>query len=667
MSPGSKIFAPEGFKCLKVGVIYHFLISDGARSRVHLVEFVYQNQRPEARLITLRQFEFEEALENGWLVEDGVPASLPPWLEPIEGKPIWYLEQKRVSKKKSYESYVNHRFEMISDLFLRREKVLAEDNPDAAINIEAKKLKQAPARLRAWFYTYLMYGQNRWTLIPSFQNNGRYVRDAPERKIKLGRPSSQGKRFGYPCNKEMKEKIKNGFNRYADPSLTQAKIYSKVLKKEFGCKSKKIGAKQYEFTHPNGEPFPSFDQFMYWAKKQVSPKQLNVALKGEHGTRAISGSMGTFDEKILNVYQRVEFDGYYFNEKLQGLTEGSAVDGYCVVRARCVGSGYILGIGFSEGRENMAAYMATLFCMAVGKVKYCELFGLTITADEWVSEGLCSGIVLDRGPAAMFECGPKVNWLNSVELTPTFSGQSKATIESSHPKKKKIKGQPTHHHSDHNFVQMAKREILRAVKDNHSLGKVNLEDELVLAGVAPTPHGVFGYWAELGRSSAITINFDTAVRTFLVSHPVTIRKDAVYLYGRKYRSKELVDTGLFDSVARHGVVETEAYVLTMCVRHIWIDVKGHLYQLDVIRTVRSAAGLEDITLKELQQIDKMRQEGYSDHRRQAAARDQYYMDRHEEAVGLEWHGGQKKSRAAPKGAAYKQDMNDYRTVMGTKK
>ncbi|WP_256585657.1 MULTISPECIES: transposase [unclassified Pseudomonas] len=418
---------------------------------------------------------------------------------------------------------------------------------------------------------------------------------------------------------------------------------------------------------PMESPFHRLINLYIWVKKQIDPKQLNIALRGEYGTREISGSEGSFDDKILNVYQRVEFDGYYFNEKLQGLTEGSAVDGYCVVRARCVGSGYILGTGFSEGKENMAAYMATLFCMAIGKVKYCELFGLTIDANEWISEGLCSGIVLDRGPAAMFESGPKVNWLNSVELTPTFSGQSKATIESSHPKKKGIKGKPTHHHSNHNFVQMAKREILRAVKDNHSLGKINLEDELVLAGVAPTPHGVFSYRSELGRSSAITMNFDTAVRTFLVSHPVTIRKDAVYLYGRKYRSKELVDTGLFDSVARYGVIETNAYVLTMCVRHIWLDIKGHLYQLDVIRTVRSAAGLEDITLNDLQQIDKMRQEGYSAHRRQAAARGQYFMDRHEEAVGLEWHGGQTKSGAAPRGAAYKQDMEDYNTFRGAKK
>lgn len=667
MSPGSKILAPEGFQCLKVGRTYHFLISDGMRSRVHLVEFFYENQRPEARLITLRQFEFEEALENGWLVEDGLPATLPPWLEAIEGKPVWYLEQKRVSKKKSYESYVNHRFEMISDLILRRDKVLAEENPDVEINREAKKLKQAPARLRAWFYTYLMYGQNRWALVPNFLSNGRHNRDTPERKTKLGRPSAHGSRHGYHCNEAMKGKILKGFLNSNDSSLTQNEIYSDVLKSEFGCKSKKIGPDNYEISHPQGEPFPSFNQFIYWVKKQIDPKQLNIALKGEHGAREISGSIGKFDEKLLNVYQRVEFDGYYINEKLQGLTEGCAVDSYCVVRARCGMSGYILGTGFSEGKENMAAYMATLFCMAIGKVRYCELFGLTIDADEWISEGLCSGIVFDRGPAAMFESGPNVNWLKSVELTPTFSGQSKATIESSHPKKKKIKGKPAHHHSDHNFVQMAKREILRAVKDNHSLGKINLEDELVLAGVPPTPHGAFSYWAALGRNSAVTMHFDTAVRSFLVKHPVTIRKDAVYLYGRKYRSNELVYTGLFDSVARYGVIESDAYVLTMCVRHIWVDIKGHLYQLDVIRTVRSASGLEDITLNELQQIDKLRQDGYSAHRRQAAARGQYFMDRHEEAVGLEWHGGQTKSGAAPKGANYKQAMEAYNIFRGAKK
>jgi hypothetical protein len=133
-------------------------------------------------------------------------------------------------------------------------------------------------------------------------------------------------------------------------------------------------------------------QFKYWIKKLISPKELKHALIGQHKTRAISGSEGSFGEKIINVNQRVEFDGYYISEKLTGLTEGSAVDSFCVVRAVCGLSGAVLGVGFSEGKENMDAYRMALFCMAIGKVKFCELFDIEIEPGQWPSEGLSGGI-----------------------------------------------------------------------------------------------------------------------------------------------------------------------------------------------------------------------------------------------------------------------------------
>ncbi|MHC2146434.1 transposase [Pseudomonas sp. 210_17 TE3656] len=670
MMAGARIIAPEGFLNLSKDLTYHFLNSDGNRNRVRLVLFRDDDKELSAQLITLSMIEFEDALENGWLMEDGSGDTFPPWLEPIRGVAVSHLEGGRYSTKESYDQKVNRRFIAISDLVSRMEVLLASDNPDALINAHAKALRpqQNAARLRLWFYTYITFGHNKWALLPPLHRIGNWSREDPKRKTKLGRPSRKGKRSGYPCDATMKAMILSGFLRYKSTRKTQNQIYSDIVTREFGCVAANKSERLMEYQHPEGKPFPSFRQFKYWIGKLVSPKELRRALKGQHKTRAISGSEGTFAEKIINVNQKVEFDGYYISEKLSGLTEGSAVDSFCVVRAVCDLSGAVLGIGFSEGKENMDAYKMALFCMATDKVKYCELFGVEIKPGEWPSQGLTGGVVFDRGPGAGYQSDPNINWLKTFELTPVYSGQSKATVESSHPRDKKSLDQPTHFHSKLNFVEMCKREIIRAISDNHTsdAGR-RMDEEMLLAGIKPTPHEIYNYWTARGRDSSRGVQFETAVSTFLTRRPATIRRDAVYFYGRKYRSSELAGTGVFDRVARNGVIETTAFVLTMCVRHIWIEVNGVLFELDFVRAASLPTGAADISLRDLQEFDQMRRDGAAALREERPALQQHFKDRFKRSTGEDWDSGESKLGKPSKGGAAQRDLADYNRFRGNAK
>lgn len=670
MRAGSRIIAPDGFLNLMQGTVYHFLVSDGRRNRVRLVEFMDDGKQVSCQLIQLPQVDFEEAVENGWLLEDGDGDPTPPWLDPLQGASIEFLESRRASTKESYEYKVNKRFAAISSLVARLDEVLASDDPDGVINADAKaqRPQQNAARMRLWFYSYLVFGRTKWALLPIFHRIGGWNREGPGRKTKLGRPSRKGKKHGYRCDAVMQQKILKGFLAYRSPYKTQNKIYSEILIGEFGCVISKRSGAAAEFKHPTGNPFPSFAQFKYWIKKMISAKSLRIALKGQHRARAESGSEGSFADNLINVNQRVEFDGYYISEKLSGLTEESAVDSFCVVRAVCGLSGMVLGIGFSEGKETMAAYRMALYSMACDKVKYCEQFGVIITPDEWSSAGLSGGMVLDRGPAAGYEVEPEINWLKSVEITPTFSGQSKATVESSHPRDKKTLEQPSYFHSTLNFVEMAKREILRVLTDNHTsdAGR-RMDEEMILAGIRPTPHDIYNYWSMRGRDSSIGVPFDTAVRDFLEIRPAVIKTDGVYFYGRKYKSRALSDTGLFDQVARKGVIKTSAYVLTMCVRHIWVEVKGVLYQLDFVRPSRSPLDAADITLADLKEIDRIRKNNAADLREGLPAHSQLYYDRFEQDTGKRWDAGERKLGRPSKGGAALRDTADFNRFRGASK
>lgn len=666
MMTGSRIVAPEGFQCLSKGVTYHFLNSNGNLNRVRLLMFSDGGKELRADLITLTRVEFEEALENGWVLEDSTGDKFPPWLAPIEGVSITHLEGQRRSTKETYDQKVNRRFAAISDLVIRKEEILASENPDSVINKHAKdqRPRQNAARLRLWFYTYITFGQNKWALMPPLHRIGGWNREDLAPAKKLGRPSKKGKRSGYPCDVAMKGAILSGFLKFKSSHKTLNDIYREVMTREFGC-GVFLKKNLAEFFHPEGKPFPSFNQFRYWIKKLINPKELRLALKGQHKARSMSGSQGSFAENILNVNQRVEFDGYYISEKLTGLTEGSAVDSFCVVRAVCGLSGAILGIGFAEAKENMDAYRMALFCMASNKVKFCELFGLEIEPWQWPTEGLSGGVVFDRGPGAHFESEPGIKWLKSFELTPVYSGQSKATVESSHPRDKKSLEQPTYFHSRLNFVQMARREILQAIEDNlTSNAGARMDEDMYLADIKPTPLGIYNYWSSRGRDSSIGMLPDTAIRTFLTCCPASIRRDAVYLYSRKYRSQALVATGIFDTVATKGVIETTVFVLTMCVRHIWIEVKGVLYKLDFVRSARTTADSLDLSLHDLQEIDQLRRAGAAALRDERPASRQSSRDQFKVATGEVWDGGERKLGRPAKGGAAQRDGTDYDRFRG---
>lgn len=670
MRAGSRIIVPDGFLNLSKGVAYHFLISDGQRNRVRMVEFRETGRKITADLLELNQFDFEEAVENGWIIESGPTESTPPWLSHQQGVAIAYLEEQRVSKKKSYEQMVDDRFAAIASLVTRRDEILASNNPAALINAEAKAQhpQQNAGRLRLWFYTYLVFGQSKWALLPPLRRIGRWDREGPGRTAKLGRPSRRGKRQGYRCDKGMQQTLLKGFISHKSPAKTQRKIYKEVVTKDFGCVPVRRKNEPIEFRHPQGHPFPSFPQFRYWISKLIDPKALAIALKGAHGAREEAGSGGSFADSLINVNQRVEFDGYYISEKISGMTEGAAVDSFCVVRAVCGLSGMVLGIGFSEGKENMEAYRMALYCMACDKVQFCEQYGVEISADDWPSVGLSGGMVLDRGPAAGYESDVEIHWLKSVELTPIYSGQSKATVESSHPRDKKILGQPTHVHSKLDFVQMAKREIIRAIKNNHlSDASRRMDEDMYRARIKSTPHSIFTYWSMRGRDSSIGMPFDKAVREFLSQRPAVIRKDGVYFYGRKYRSRALAETGVFDRIARNSVINTSAYALTMCVRHIWIEVRGILYELDFVRTAHTSLGTIDISLLDLQEIDEMRRHSSADLLEEQAAHEQYFDDIFKDNTGEDWDAGERKLGRPSKGGAARRDTEDYNRFRGATK
>ena len=673
MITGSKLRAPEGFKGLTKDVEYYFLAGDGRANRARLVFF--DEQGTTASLLTLSRPEFDLALTNGDLVGCGSDPT-PPWLMAIRGISVDQLEKDRVRATKSYDEMVNKRYLAIAELIDHAEEILSNDNPESIINAHAanQSPSQNAARLRFWFFSYLVFGRSKWALMPKFDRCGRGKREQTADGQMLGRPPKSGRKSRSPATAEMQASILDGFIKYNDKTKSDAEIFGAVLVGEFGCVPFTTSTGNRKFYHPEGKPFPTKGQYDYYLGQAISTKAYRKARRGTSGARAKSGFVGSFSHDLVNVNQLVEFDGYNPKGKISGLLEGSAMDSACIVRGVCGQSGAVVALGFSENKENMEAYRMALFSMAICKVKFASLFGLTIRKEDWPTYGLPQNIVFDRGPGSTMGVpirsetvarGEMMSWLSRLELTPTHSGQSKATVESSHPRTKSDSDQPTHFHSSLNFVEICKRHILQAIYDNHASGtEGKMTPEMLEVGFSPTPHNIYKFYSDLGYDSGTEVSFDYAVREFLTPRPAHIKRSGVYFYGRKYNSSKLIETEVFDRIAFNGQIPVTAYVMTMCVRHIWIELEGVLYELDFVKPASVHPSSVDISLSDLQALNENRLRGNAQLREEQPA---ILQDRNAQflhATGKAWDSGTRKLGRPAKGGASERDAADQKRLMG---
>lgn len=655
---GVQLCAPEGFCALEKDRTYYLLKSDPDRDRVLLVFFVMpgmsdtafnkkpagkRRTRPVPYLIRMSRGQFELGLEENHIRLAPVQSNLPPWLSNLDGRNLHATDSKRKVAKHSHADRIDAILSRLWPLIQRVDEVLALESPDLAINRHARACfpPQNETRLRLYFYAYLLFGRSRAALHYSIGRIGRWDRcDEKHRGKKFGRPRVRGgKLSGFGMNDpELRKKIEDGYRRHSGLGISMNKIYRDTLKREFGCMEVRNEKGVRSFYHPEGLPFPSKGQFSEHIKRVIGQDIIYLTKYGAARTRnRLAPSLGKFTESVLNAMQKTESDGYWCDDVAQGYQDGEPLPKLCVVTIRCSASGLIAGIGFSLGGETAAAYRMAKFCMAIDKVRFCRLFGFTITKELWPNEGLSPHSIADRGPgstAGAYGTEPEFRPI-IAEMSPSWMGQSKANVESSHPRSVHIEGRPAFKTTTLTVTQLAAREIVRAISANECMdvsGRFNPEH--FTAGVSTTPLALYKYLDERGRNDALSMAFEDAVRTFLTQRDVSVRADGVYLHEQRYDSPALRDTDLLNKSSVSGRSKVRAYILDMCVRHIWIEVDGRLIELDAQLAILSHDSTLYISLTELAQIHELRKQAAAAHDEHRDAASSAYARQFEETYGV---------------------------------
>jgi hypothetical protein len=662
---GARLVAPHGLGSLPKDVPHHFLINHAASSRVLLVRFDWNGKgAPHAQLISLDRTEFEEAAVRGEILPTEQQPTLPPWLESLEGENLGLKDVERRQGKVLHSERVDRRLLVIAPAIADIPVILAANDLEKVLNQYARNASppQNETRFRLWVLTYLCFGRNYWSLLPPFHQAGKWDRTRFAHK-KMGAPSlAHGKRYGYGMSLEMAKRCEAAYKKYLGLGKSMSKIYEEAMRKEFRCIALEQPSGMKVYTHPKGMPFPTLRQFRYQVGKffGIESVQKNRYGSARHRKR-LAPSMGRYSADVANLMEKVESDGYFTMERPKGYLEGSVLKPLCVVTSRDLLSGMLLGIGFSFGSEQGTAYRQMLFSMAVPKDYFCRLWGFKLKDGEWPSQGLPPHHKFDRGP------GSSLNLVDGVakpvirNLVESWSGQSKATVESSHPRDVKFEGQPTYVESDYTPVALCRREIVRLLRYNKTADmSARMEIDRELAFIPPIPHAIWNHYDARFRNSANSMSIDDAVRAFLTPVKLKASRNGVFLDGRRYDSKGLKKSGLLDRIARAGQREeaVQGYMMDLCIRHIWIEVDRQILLLDAQLKIREDEELLYISCTELEQWNQARAEVNSAFRVHVPAVTTDFIERFESQTGDKWEEGKRSYGRPKKEASSRQEMLD---------
>lgn len=588
MNVGTQLKFPDGFGSISSSQTLYLLNNSSPDGRVICVEFVTAKDTRRADFHFFQREDFEQGLLDGHISTSR--DEMPVWLERIKGLNIHTFETERTGAKRSNFERAEDRECIIQPLVAREKEIFASSDPAKFIAdwVKGNTPGQNATRVRFWFSCYLVFGRNPAALYPSYCRIGQYDRTPrPGKNYSTGRPARAVCRGKCKIDKDIEKKIGDGYTKHAGLGKTEREVYSRTLETEFGCTVQGKG-QSLRIVSPDSKSYPTINQFRYRVRKLFKPDMLRETRYGAALVRnKMTPDVGRFSEGVANIFEKVEADGDYLDEQLADFDGQPFGDSFCRVTFTDQATNCRVGIGFAPGAEVISAYKMGLFCAAVPKSYFGRLFGVEISDEEWPCRGLPAQPIVDRGPGSGKDLVVRKELIPFVEMVGSCQPKSKATVESSHPRTTQMEGAPMTYQSDFTPVAAAKREILRAIKDNWSSdASERMTPDMIRSGVAPNPTAIWVYLDRRARTSGNEISVEEAIRAFLTPVKFTVTRDCIKLEHRRFDSAELCDLGFRDRIPKGQTLKVSGYAMNLCVKFAWIEVDNRLVEVQALLPIR---------------------------------------------------------------------------------
>lgn len=643
MNLGQQLLAPIGFANLRADERYYFLKNDTFLGRVTLAVFTTQSKGRRIRIVRIDEESFQKGIAKSLIVTAKEQRMLPVWLGRVEHENLHLTDLKRTGVANTNASRAERRFGYIAGLLPRLNEIVLAENPFKIINEHARNTtpRQNRTRLAEWFFAYVCHSFQLAALWPEYPNVGTYDKtDEKFNETHFGRRTlEKGARHGWPSALFAAE-IVEAVDGLLGKVGSKHEIYIQCLKNVWGCRARMDERGKWEMFQPDGKPYPDTEgKFWYRWYQHLDLYSTNISIYGAHHMRSKAGTKGSYSQNVSSLLSKMEVDAYYLKERPRLVFGDANSLRLCVARGVCVGSKNVVGVGFSLEGESAYAYQMMLFCAAIGIDEFARLWGLEKRDFlDVYAKGLPPHLIADRGKAPIAAIvSALMKQFPVKELTETYSGQSKPSVESGHPRDANTEGPPEYLVSDKDIIQLIKREICRAAKDNH----VRNVDALIIGDrvsseTVYSPYALARYLDERGLNDTIQITFDTAVRNFLPETDITLRDGGFWVHSRCYSNDELDAGNTYAMLSAGQEVSIKGYFLPLNLMYVWVEFEGRLHKLKQKLAVRIGEREQMLTIGELEAELELKRTLAAEQRRSAVAAETEAQVRFEAHSGVSW-------------------------------
>lgn len=679
MHTGIQIEFPTGYKAFAPDTTYYLLANRPEHTNVSLAWFSKPASEWRVHLVQMPRPEFEEAIGNRSIVMAKDQVTMPPWLAAYEGLSADAIDDSRPSAVKSHRDraqerllsisiFLNDDFERSFDLSRCPEKLfkrrlreslnpLAEEAVPPSSNTaseDTKKKTPKPNALRAllWYCVFRLFGRDVNALLPAYIGIGLWSRIDLEPKCgRFGRPTKRPELGQGHSAVGIAKRIQDSYAKICALGLSMVEIHRRALRQEFGCSYEKLPNGAMRPFHPEGLPFPSYQQYRYWVLKEFGLEQTQRTRLGDSGFRTRKAAhAGSFSSDSANYLETAEADVYQIPERPRLIVGKDAELPLRVCRIVDNATGFITGVGFSLGSETAEAYRLAKFCSVVPRELMGRLFGIELNDEIWPGRGLAAREIVDRGPGSSPMADGSGDAPSPIrELSPSWSGQSKATVESSHPRNIKVDGAPSHVVSDLNVFQMAVRELMRTPAENERKdASRRLTPEMLASGVPANPKAIANYLLSRFRTSAVAVSTDTAIRKFLRPVEFELKSTGLWLDILQFSHTHLIEHGLPSRTPKNQRTVVRGYVYPLSLYLAWVEIGGRLHEVSPLLRIRDDSSQLFITLDDLGALSELMLEARARQREHGAsamgAAEANFFAR----FGVAWSASERRPGAAKK-------------------
>ena len=419
-----------------------------------------------------------------------------------------------------------------------------------------------------WLRKYWRYGMVKNSLLPRFNDcGGRGKRKSCTESVKRGRPAFRSlddpEKAGINIDDDHLSIIKLSIKRYYNTSDKNpiTKAHRLMIENHYNMGYQIVKGVPEPILCPS-EEYPTYEQFNYWLKKEVSPEK---SLRTRIGVREFNltcrpilkdSTQAAFGPGHIYQIDSTIADIYLVSSLIREHIIGRPVLYFVVdVFTRMI-VGFYIGL---EGPSWVSAMMA-LANTAMDKVELCRQYGIEIQTGIWPTSMFCQQLIADRAEIL----GHNSDVLSDdfgviITNTPPYRADFKGIVEQTFHKAncKTIHWQPgavkerfrERGQKDHRLdATLTLKEfsaiIIRMILHhncNHYVRNYPFSEDMIAAGVKSIPIELWN-WGMRHRTGCLQQHsFQKIMLGLMPSGQATVYGDGIHFKGLYYTCDEAID------------------------------------------------------------------------------------------------------------------------------